>query len=129
ERVPDRETAAQVENRRLPAVDRRGEPRQRRRGRPGRAGIAEQRTDVDVETEDPAVLRDQCARLLLRQPELRAVMTRANRLVGVGVDAERDPDEQSLDACGARAVELVGCVEDDERVSGRRELLVALVVA
>src|SRR5207302_1388202 len=118
ERVPDRESAAQVENRRLPAVDRRSEPRERRRGGSCRAGIAEQRADVDVKSEDPAVLRDQRSGLLLGESELRAVMTGTNRLVRVGVDAERDSHEQALDPSRAGAVELVGSVEDDERVAG-----------
>ena len=55
-------------------------------------------------------------------------MAGSNRLVCVRVDAERDADEHPLDARGPRTVELIGCVEDDERVAGRSELLVGLVV-
>ena len=70
------------------------------------------------------------ARLRRRQAELRAVMPRDDRLVRVGVDTERDADEDAPDARGCRERGLVGRVEHDRRVvfGGVAEQRVVLVV-
>ena len=103
--VPDPEAAAEVRDPRDPAelvaapCGERREPHDRLGLR---VEVRELRADVDVDAEhvETAVERvgDERPRLVGRQPELRAVVPRADRLVRVGVDAERDPDEHALDA-------------------------------
>ena len=77
---------------------------------------------MDAEHVEPEVerLRDDRSRLIRRQAELRAVVARADRLVGVGVDAERDADEHALDTRVGRKPRLVGSVEHDRRPARRR---------
>ena len=72
---------------------------------------------VEPEHVEPARERvlDQQSRLRRREAELRAVVPRADRLVGVGVDAERDAHEHALDTGGGGDLRLVGRVEDDRR--------------
>jgi hypothetical protein len=118
--VADPEAAAEIRDARDPtelvatARDERGEADDRfRLG----VEVGELRADVDVDAHDvePEVecLRDGCPRLIGRQAELRSVVTRANRLVRVGVDAERHPHERLPDARGGSKRRLVRSVEDD----------------
>ena len=89
--------------------------------------------DVDAEHVEPEVERlgDNGPRLGGRQSELRAVVAGADRLVGVGVDAERDAHEHALHTRRGREPRLVGRVEDDRRPArrGRAEERLVLVVA
>ena len=92
----------------------RGEPDDRLRLR---VEVRELRADVHVkpqygELTGQGVL-DQLSRLSGWKPELRAVVPGPDRLVGVGVDAERDPNEHALDSGFGGERGLVGCVEDD----------------
>jgi hypothetical protein len=64
-------------------------------------------------------LRHSRPRLVRRQPELRAVVARADRLVGVGVDAEGHPDERLPDTCRGCEPRLVRRVEHDGRAHVR----------
>ena len=89
--------------------------------------------DVHAEDVEPAVERvgDERPRSVGRQPELRAVVPRADRLVRVRVDAERHPDEGALHAGLGRERRLVGRVEHDRGADPRRlrQEALALVVA
>ena len=103
--VPDPEAAAEVRDARDPAelvAAARGERREPHDRLGLRVEVRELRADVDVNAEhvEPTLERvgDERARLVGRQPELRAVVPGADRLVGVGVDAERDAHEHALDA-------------------------------
>ena len=62
---------------------------------------------------------EELLRLLRREAELRSVVPRHDRLVGVRVDSERDPDERLLDAGGRRELRLVGRIEHDRSVLHR----------
>src|SRR5262249_11231001 len=87
------------------------------------------RADVDVEPVDLAPER---RGLLRSDPELRAELPGADRLVRVSLDAGCDADEHPLDTGTPGAVELLERVEDDvgrSCVDGRRELRGGLVVA
>ena len=135
--VPDPEAAAEVRDPRDP-TELVAAPRGERREPHDRLGlrveVRELRADVDVDAEhvETAVERvgDERPREVGRQPELRAVVPRADRLVRVGVDAERHPDENALDAGVRRERGLVGRVEHDGSARGRRlaEELAVLVV-
>ena len=86
--------------------------------------VRELRADVDVDAEHVEAplerLRDDGTGLIGREPELRAVVPRADRLVRVGVDAERDPHERALDAGGRGEAGLVPRVEHDRCADLRR---------
>ena len=77
---------------------------------------------MNVEAEHVEAARervlDQRARLRGRKAELRAVVPGADRLVRVGVDAERDAHEHALHPGRGCQLGLVGCVEDDRRALG-----------
>ena len=81
---------------------------------------------------EPAAERvgEQRQRLVGRQTELRAVVTGADRLVRVRVDAERDPHEDAPDAGARGQLRLVGRVDHDRRpcLRSRSEKRRALVV-
>ena len=68
----------------------------------------------------PSASASSVARLVRREPELRAVMPGADRLVRVGVDPERDPHERALDAGRRCQGRLVGRVEHDRRAVAAR---------
>ncbi len=135
--VADPEAAAEVGDACLPAElvaagrRERGEAPDRLRLR---GEVGKLRADVDVEAEDVEAacerIRDGDACLRRWQAELRAVMPRDDRLVRVGVDTQRDADEDAPDARGCRERDLVGCVEHDRRVffGGVAEQRVVLVV-
>ena len=125
--VPDPEAAAEVRDPRHPAelvAAPRGERREPHDRLGLRVEVRELRADVDVDAEhvETALERvgDERPRQVGRQPELRAVVPGADRLVGVGVDAERDADEHALDAGLRRERGLVGRVEHDGGALGRR---------
>ena len=84
---------------------------------------------MEVHAEDLRVARDQRARLVGGEAELRALVRGPDRGVRLGVDPGRDAHEQPRRAGRARPLELVGRVEDDEGRRGGGELVVALVVA
>ena len=100
--VPDAEPSAEIGDPRHPteltlaARRERGEPHD---GLRLRVEVGELRADVHVEPEHvEAVLErglEEHDRLVGRQPELRAMVAGADRLVRVGVDAQRDSDERS----------------------------------
>jgi hypothetical protein len=70
-------------------------------------------------------------RVIRRQAELRAVVSRADRLVRVCLDPRRDADQGARNTGLAGPVDLLQRIEDDERVRRGRhmQLLVGLVVA
>ena len=135
--VADPEAAAEVGDARLPAelVTARGGERGEAANRL-RLGceVGKLRADVDVEAEDVEAagerIRDGDASLRRRQAELRAVMPRHDRLVRVGVDAQRDADEDASNTRSCSEAGLVGRVEHDRRVlvGGVAEQRVVLVV-
>ncbi len=136
--VADAEAAAEIRDARGPAelvAARRGERREPHDRLRLRIEVGELRSDVDVQSEHVEAacerVRDQRAGLRRRKAELRAVMPGADRLVGVGVDAERDAHEHALHPGGSRHHRLVGRVEDDRCAFGGRvaEKRLALVVA
>ena len=106
EDVADREAAARV--RRAPASSRarRGSARRTRRAAPivssCAASVGELRAHVDVQARDLEPERSRARRSrgapLGREPELRAVVARPDRLVRVRLDAERHADEDAPDA-------------------------------
>ena len=99
-----------------------------------RTEVGKLRADVDVESEDVEAagerIRDGDACLRRRQAELRAVMPRHDRLVRVGIDAQRDADEDASNTRSCSECGLVGRVEHDWRVffCGVAEQRVVLVV-
>ena len=118
--VPDAEPAAEIGDARDPAelvAARRGKRREPDDRLRLRVEVGELRADVDVETEhvEPALerIRDEGARLAGRKAELRAVVAGADRLVRIGVDAERDADEHPCDSGRGREGCFVGRVEND----------------
>ena len=120
--VTDPEPAAEVGDLRRPAElvaaarDERCEPHDRLGLR---VEVLELRADVDMHAEhvEPAVERvgDDRPGLVGREPELRAVVAGPDRLVRVGVDPERDADQDVADPGGGRERGLVGRVEHDGR--------------
>ena len=106
-----------------------------RDGEQVRAHVLELRADVDVQAldvESGAERRaDGLDRVVLVEPELRAAVAGADRLVRLCLDARRDADEHAANAGGGSPFGLVERVEDDERagVGGGAQLLVRLVVA
>ena len=136
--VADAEAAAEIRDARGPAelvAARRGERREPDDRLGLRVEVGELRSDVNVQAQHVEAARervlDQRARLRRREAELRAVVPGADRLVGVGVDAERDAHEHALHPGGGRQHRLVGCVEDDRCAFGGRiaEKRLVLVVA
>ena len=125
--VADPEPAAEVGDLRRPAelvAAARGEGREAHDRLGLRVEVRELRADVDMDAEHVEAplerLRDDGTGLIGREPELRAVVPRADRLVRVGVDAERDPHERALDAGGRGEAGLVPRVEHDRCADLRR---------
>ena len=61
-------------------------------------------------------------RVVGREPELRAVVAGADRLVRVGLDPGRDADQRPRDAGRAGPLDLLERVDDDERAGLRGRL-------
>ena len=135
--VPDPESAADVEHAWRPVelgAARCRELRSPVDARARRVGVAKLRAEVHVDARDLEAgaqrFGDRRGRGLRRQPELRAVVRRADRGVRVDVDPRSHANEYAPYARRDRALDLVGGVEHDVRdIRSRPQLLVALVVA
>ena len=135
--MADPEAAADVDERRRPVelvAAARGELPELGDRLQVRAAVGELGADVHVQPFDlePGRARrgDRDERLVRVEPELRAAVAGADRLVRLGFDAGRDADEHAADAGLGRARRLVERVERDERARLGRgaQLLVRLVV-
>jgi hypothetical protein len=98
--------------------------------------VEELRADVHVQARHVeagvAGAADRLERGVLRQPELRAVVRRPDRLVRVGLDPGRDAHEHPSHSGRGCALDLLQRVEYDESgtcLRGGSQLVVALVVA
>ncbi len=102
EHVPNGEAATDVDEPRSPVelvATAHGERREALDRRVVRLRIGELRAHMDVQAGDvepeSASSIDGAQRGIGRKAELRAVVTRPDRLVGIGLDAERDADEDA----------------------------------
>ncbi len=125
--MPDPEASAEIGDASLPAersATGRGECREAADRLCLGCEVRKLRADVDVYSEHvdspgKRVSQDDL-RLLRWKPELRAMVPGHDRLVRIGVDAERDAYQSSFDACASRQPRLVGRVEHHGGTLGGR---------